>query len=264
MKPLYLLGTLAYGLRVEARRAPAAGVAARQWGEGGGGFGGWPGRGGGGSGVGGAVCEWTDHCLGDSCETENDCDGDLICRAGSCANAGAAQPTLTVGAPTPILRTTTITVTATPTTPSNPTCEWTGHCAGDPCQTENDCDGEMTCRAGKCGDASAPVATSTRRIRTSTRRVVTSTRRVVTSTRRVVTSTRPVVTSIRRTTTSTRRATIPPVPTRSTVQPQPTTTQNPPTPGCSDSPLACIGVSCQTDADCGGSLIICNDGVCGL
>jgi hypothetical protein len=70
---------------------------------------------------------------GDPCDTENDCDGDLICRAGSCANAGVSQPTLTVGVPSPILRTTTITVTATPTTPSNPTCEWTGHCAGAFC-----------------------------------------------------------------------------------------------------------------------------------
>ncbi|CAF1608955.1 unnamed protein product [Rotaria sp. Silwood1] len=31
------------------------------------------------------------------------------------------------------------------------TCSWPGHCAGDPCTTENDCDGSMICITGKCG-----------------------------------------------------------------------------------------------------------------
>lgn len=34
------------------------------------------------------------------------------------------------------------------------TCTWTGHCAGDPCRTANDCDGELVCVNGKCGSSS--------------------------------------------------------------------------------------------------------------
>ncbi|KAK4119420.1 hypothetical protein N657DRAFT_650239 [Parathielavia appendiculata] len=233
MKSTYLLTAVAYSLQVQARQIPAAGVIARQWGGGGG----W-------GGSGGETCEWTDHCLGDPCETEIDCDGDLICTRGRCANP-RGNPT--VGGPT-VIRTTTVYVTAWPTASSAPTCEWTGHCAGDPCETENECDGDMICRSGRCG---APPTT----IITSTRRVVTSTRRVTTSTRR---ATPPVVTT-------THRVTVPPVTTtRSTVRPQPTTTRGPTTPSCGDNPLACIGVSCETDADCGFALIICKDGVCGL
>lgn len=98
MKSTYLLAVLAYGLHIEARQVPRAGVVARQWGdgddegEGGGGIGGgwgggggggggwgdgdwpgWPGGGGSGGGEGGEdgggegegdACVWTDHCLG--------------------------------------------------------------------------------------------------------------------------------------------------------------------------------------------------------
>lgn len=158
MKSTYLLGALACGLRVDARQAPAEGVAARQWGEGGGGGwgeGGWGSGGwgsGGSGGSGGSTCTWTDHCLGmfgilplvhehqgltdssgDPCDTEIDCDGDLTCRAGKCASAGAGA-TLTVGVPTRTLktsiRTTTVYVTIKPTASANPKCEWTGHCTG--------------------------------------------------------------------------------------------------------------------------------------
>jgi hypothetical protein len=31
-------------------------------------------------------------------------------------------------------------------------CNWPGHCFGDPCTTENDCDGSMICINGKCGN----------------------------------------------------------------------------------------------------------------
>ncbi|KAK3307642.1 uncharacterized protein B0T15DRAFT_510894 [Chaetomium strumarium] len=232
MKPAYLLGTLACGLCVHARRFPAAGLVGRQWGGGGGGFGGGWGGGGGSGGGGGAACEWTGHCLGDACETEIDCDGDLTCRAGRCANPGVSQPG---GWPTPttIIWTTTVYVTTWPTPTSNPTCEWTGHCAGDPCEEDTDCDGDLSCRGGRCGGVGVPPI------------IITSTRRVTTSTRRV--------------TTTTRRVTVPPVPTRSTSRPQPTTTRQP-APACGDNPLACIGLSCETDADCGFDLIICKDG----
>jgi hypothetical protein len=33
-------------------------------------------------------------------------------------------------------------------------CSWKGHCAGDPCTNENDCDGSMICKSGKCSDGS--------------------------------------------------------------------------------------------------------------
>jgi hypothetical protein len=32
------------------------------------------------------ACVWQGHCLGDPCVTYNDCDGDLICISGKCAN----------------------------------------------------------------------------------------------------------------------------------------------------------------------------------
>lgn len=62
MKLTYLLGVLAYGLCLEARRIPAPGVFARQWGDGGDDDEGD--EGGDGGGEAGDVCEWTDHCLG--------------------------------------------------------------------------------------------------------------------------------------------------------------------------------------------------------
>ncbi len=34
-------------------------------------------------------------------------------------------------------------------------CSWKGHCAGDPCTTENDCDGSLVCNSGKCGGGSS-------------------------------------------------------------------------------------------------------------
>jgi hypothetical protein len=33
-------------------------------------------------------------------------------------------------------------------------CSWTGHCAGDPCSTDDDCDGSLTCNNGVCGSGS--------------------------------------------------------------------------------------------------------------
>lgn len=30
-------------------------------------------------------------------------------------------------------------------------CSWPGHCAGDPCASDDDCDGDLTCINGKCG-----------------------------------------------------------------------------------------------------------------
>ncbi|KAK3391189.1 hypothetical protein B0H63DRAFT_467448 [Podospora didyma] len=190
MKAAYILAGLAYGLFVEAGLAQPAGLAARQRGSGGG----------------SATCTWTDHCLGDECETENDCDGQLICINSQCANI----PTTTARATARPTSTRRATPTPTPT-PKPAACEWEGHCLGDTCKTENDCDGQLICRAGKC----APVATTT------------------------IVSTRPRTTA-------------------------PATTTKPAGNVCGANPLACIGVSCKTDADCGFDLIICKEGVCGL
>ncbi|KAK4183380.1 hypothetical protein QBC35DRAFT_526132 [Podospora australis] len=257
MKTAYILASLALGLRVEARQIPADKLEARQRG-GGGGFGG--------GGGGGAACTWTGHCLGDACKTEIDCDGDLDCRSGKCANPVAGgqptpsrQPTPSSG---PIIRTTTVyvypsstrgpvrptsTVRATPvpSAPSSGACEWTGHCIGDPCVDENECDLDYVCRSGRCAALSGGLVTTTRR----------------------ATSAPPVIT---RTTARTTTAQ-PPVSTRR------------PGPACGDNPLSCIGklqicisitlsimtdsitgVSCSTDADCGFDLIICKNGFCGL
>ncbi|KAK6865258.1 Glycoside hydrolase family 75 [Apiospora arundinis] len=34
--------------------------------------------------------------------------------------------------------------------PTTPTCSWAGHCLGDQCKNENDCDQDWTCKNGKC------------------------------------------------------------------------------------------------------------------
>jgi len=69
----------------------------------------------------------------------------------------AARTTTTTPAPTPAP-----TSTPTPTPAPSPTpiasstkCVWTGHCAGDYCKTENDCDGQLVCNSGVCGTAGA-------------------------------------------------------------------------------------------------------------
>ncbi|KAK3319404.1 hypothetical protein B0H66DRAFT_591961 [Apodospora peruviana] len=261
MKTVSLVVALALGLPVLGRQAPANDhheIAARQRGGGGGGFGGgWGGGGGGGwggggwggggSGTGSGTCSWTDHCLGDECETENDCDGQLICRNGVCASTGAAPATTlrTTARPTTVVRTT-ARPTATAAVPS--TCGWPGHCAGDVCTAETDCDGYLGCVSGKCADVgytsggagAVPVPTSTRRPG--------------------VTSTRappgPIVTvTVTRST---------PVPVQPTPTTRPATGGGGASPACGADPLSCIGVSCKTDADCGYSLIICNNGICGL
>ncbi|CAG8979785.1 hypothetical protein HYALB_00011593 [Hymenoscyphus albidus] len=68
-----------------------------------------------------ATCEWTGHCAGATCQTADDCDGELVCKSGKCASGSTAPP-----------------------------CEWIGHCAGATCQSGDDCDGELVCRSGKC------------------------------------------------------------------------------------------------------------------
>ena len=41
-----------------------------------------------------------------------------------------------------------------PAPPSTPTdCVWLGHCLGDRCKTENDCDGDLICTKRKCATA---------------------------------------------------------------------------------------------------------------
>lgn len=69
-------------------------------------------------------CSWKDHCLGDPCKNNNDCDKDLVCTDKKCAKK--------------------------PKNPQ-PSCKWKDHCAGDPCRTFDDCDGDLTCINGKCG-----------------------------------------------------------------------------------------------------------------
>ncbi|KAK1752018.1 hypothetical protein QBC47DRAFT_432865 [Echria macrotheca] len=199
MKSAFLVAVLAYGLGLaDAAARPVSNLVARQrgggfGGGGGGGGGGWGGGWGGGGGEGGG------------------------------AGAGAGGGTST--------------------------CEWTGHCLGDACTTENDCDEDWVCTNKKCArpgaGGGAPVATS-------------------------APAPRPPVTGGR---TTTIFVTAPrPTPTPGPVRP--TTTQRAPgggvrptqpvSPSCGDNPTACIGVACRTDSDCGFDLIICKNGVCGL
>ncbi len=70
------------------------------------------------------VCNWPGHCIGDPCDTCNDCDEDLICSDNKCAAL------------------------------TEPDCGWAGHCLGDPCTDYNDCYGELICTDNKCADVS--------------------------------------------------------------------------------------------------------------
>lgn len=156
---------------------------------------------------------------GDRCETDNDCDGDYICRNSRCAAPGSGggqtqappRPTTSVRRPTTTTSvrrlTTTVYVTASrrPTQTARPTsgggqsCEWTGHCLNDPCQSETDCDGQLICRSGRCANPASTFSTATR------------------------------------------APTGGGGATRTTFVPGPTT--RPGTPACGDNPLACIGRS---------------------
>jgi len=231
MKSSFILAALALGLQAHARQIPAAEgeLEARQ-------------RQGGGTVT---LCEWTGHCIGDTCQSDPDCDLDYICTNRKCAPLGGApattarttaRTTVRPGPTTTTRRTTTIFVTAPrPTTTRGgvtpqPACEWEGHCLGATCKTENDCDGQLVCQANKCANLQSTLVTATR------------------PGSGPVTSTRPGSGPITRTTTF--------------VVPRPTGGGQ--TPSCGDNPLACIGVSCRTDADCGFDLIICKGGVCGL
>ncbi|KAK3934891.1 hypothetical protein QBC46DRAFT_347168 [Diplogelasinospora grovesii] len=154
-------------------------------------------------------------CLGDDCDTNNDCDGQLIYRNGACASTA----TRTTTAPRPTA-----------------SCGWPGHCAGDECETYNDCDGQMICISGVC--AASGGGTSTRR----------------------PTSTTPIVTPTpTQTPTDTGTDT---GPTSTAVSPPTQPTGGSPSYGIN--PIACIGVSCKADADCGFALIECKNGVCSL
>lgn len=110
--------------------------------------------------------------------------------------------------------------------------------AGATCKTENDCDGQLGCVSGKCANVGAnPVVSTPRPVQP--------------------TPTRPGVITV----TDTRSAGTPAVP--SPTRPVGGGGGSSPQP-CGDSPLACIGASCKSDADCGFTLIICDNGVCGL
>ncbi|KAK0627897.1 hypothetical protein B0T14DRAFT_146198 [Immersiella caudata] len=200
----------------------------------------------------GQVCQWTGHCIGDRCQTENDCDHDYICRNQRCAAFTPATTARTTarttvrvttirttvrgggGATTRTIagtgrRTTTVYVTAPrPTTARpgqpqpQPACQWTGHCLNDPCQSENDCDGQLACVNRRCSNPPGTIFTTT------------------------VRGVQPQPTVV----------------TRISTIPRPTGGSG--TPRCGDNPLACIGVSCRSDADCGYDLIVCKNGVCGL
>lgn len=37
-------------------------------------------------------------------------------------------------------------------------CGWAGHCCGDSCRTYDDCDGDLTCKNGKCSGSGCTVA----------------------------------------------------------------------------------------------------------
>ncbi|RFU29037.1 hypothetical protein B7463_g7309, partial [Scytalidium lignicola] len=64
-----------------------------------------------------AACSWTGHCIGASCSTEDDCDGDLTCTSGFCGG-----------------------------------CTWDGHCLCASCSTGDDCADDLICTNGQCAN----------------------------------------------------------------------------------------------------------------
>ncbi|KAK0611955.1 hypothetical protein B0T14DRAFT_595376 [Immersiella caudata] len=152
--------------------------------------------------------------------------------------------------------TTVVTTIRTSTTarPAAPVCEWTGHCIGDACQVDEDCDLDYFCSNRRCAApaGTVPAPTSTARVTTTARPGTTaSTVRTGASGARTTTV---FVTAPRPTSTA-----------RGGQAPAPSVAVPPVDPGrkC-DNPFACIGLSCRTDADCQYELIICTNGVCGL
>lgn len=118
---------------------------------------------------------------GDICVTQNDCNTLLTCNQNICVVLNQIvveylgyNITTTTDTPTstdmPMTDTPTLTdmpTTDTPTSTDMPTgdipmqtdtstptltcsCNWDGHCLGDVCTTENDCDGNLVCNSGVC------------------------------------------------------------------------------------------------------------------
>ena len=131
-------------------------------------------------------CTWIGHCLGDTCSTNDDCNGSWVCDSGVCSvdknlvfvdqmstptdtpiDTPTPTPTdSTVDTPTPTDSTVDTSVptdstvdTSVPTdstvdtsvpTDSASDCTWIGHCLGDTCSTNDDCDGSWICTSGIC------------------------------------------------------------------------------------------------------------------
>ncbi|KAK1826129.1 hypothetical protein QBC39DRAFT_233168, partial [Podospora conica] len=129
-----------------------------------------------------------------------------------------------------------------------PVCEWTGHCIGDTCSSENDCDLDYICTNRKCAAPPGSGPTSTAR-------------NTPVATGGAAKTTTVYVTAPRSSTTARQSQVV------TTVIVRPSTT---PSQGggssssCGDNPIACVGASCRTNADCGFDLILCKSGVCSL
>ncbi|KAK0617796.1 hypothetical protein B0T17DRAFT_600813 [Bombardia bombarda] len=243
MRSVFLLIGVALAVPVLARQYPHYGnIAARQAAE-------------------GSTCAWTGHCGGDKCDEDEDCDDDLVCRNSRCTNptstttirtrttstkSTSTKKTSTKSTSTKSTSTRTTSTRVTTTAAPTSTCAWQGHCLGATCTKHTDCDGDLACISGKC----SLVSTSSSIVATTRQPTSTTTTTTTTTTRRS-SSTSTTVT----------RTTSPPTVTSSTsTATAPTSTRA----SCGDNPLACIGVSCSTDADCGFELIICQNGICGL
>lgn len=66
------------------------------------------------------------------------------CQSGICTRMPSPSPKPSSPSPSPKI------------SPSLTPCAWQGHCAGDPCTSENDCDGSLICVSGKCGSSAPP------------------------------------------------------------------------------------------------------------
>ncbi|KAJ3038337.1 hypothetical protein HDV00_000758 [Rhizophlyctis rosea] len=90
-----------------------------------------------GSGTGTAsTCSRPGHCVGDTCQYDDECSNSLKCVSGECGVSPSTSATLAASA-------------SGFGTGTASTCSWPGHCVGDICQYDDECSNSLKCVSGK-------------------------------------------------------------------------------------------------------------------
>ena len=98
-------------------------------------------------------CSWPGHCLGDACSNDNDCDGEWQCSTdGVCAESEDIEDDEEDEEET---ESEDDEEEETETEDDEEDeCSWPGHCLGDVCGNDYDCDGEWQCSTdGVCAES---------------------------------------------------------------------------------------------------------------